>query len=316
MFLAGAGNFAHMHFDGDFRDVLMYQAVGTKRYVVIHPRETRKLDPLVDAGIERTSSVFLQNFSEADKTAFLRYTNAWDCVLQPGETLLMPMMAWHYVEYLEPAMSISFRLGRNRYCRFLAEQMPLRSIFLQAISQRFTDETALGPDDLAVFSELEGACRRPYPSETARRRVVDRICFDVWQRITTHDERNPYTVRDLRRIEDIQAKPASAPAASDPWTDLDVPKLADGVRILTEKNVLVFVRGGILEAEFTIKTNTAWVAKLLSALDNRSTVAALRDKLLVEAAALSSVLSQFQQRGWIEKARVLTKSPSNLLPGQ
>jgi L-ascorbate metabolism protein UlaG (beta-lactamase superfamily) len=215
MFFAGTGNFAHMHFDGDFRDVLMYQAVGTKRYVVIHPRETRKLDPFVDAGIERTSSVFLQNFSEADKAAFLRYTNAWDCVLQPGETLLMPMMAWHYVEYLEPAMSISFRLGRNRYCRFFAEQMPLRSIFLQAISQRFIDEAALGPDDLAVFSELEDACRRPYPSATARRLEIDRLCLDIWQRITARDERNPYTVRDLRRIQGIQARSASAPAASD-----------------------------------------------------------------------------------------------------
>ena len=95
---------------------------------------------------------------------------------------------------------------------------------------------------------MEGACRRPYPTEKARRREVDRICFDVWQRFTTLDEQKPYTVRDLRRIEDIQAKPASAPAVSDPWTDLDVPKLADGVRILTEKDVLVFVRGGILEA--------------------------------------------------------------------
>ena len=76
-------------------------------------------------------------------------------------------------------------------------------------------EAKKGGADLAVFSELEDACRRPYPSATARRLEIDRLCLDIWQRITARDERNPYTVRDLRRIQGIQARSASAPAASD-----------------------------------------------------------------------------------------------------
>jgi len=97
MFVAGAGNFAHMHYDGDQRNVLMYQVFGVKRYAIIDPREAWKLDQLVDPRIQRTSALFLQNLSEADRAQFFRYVNAHDCLLYPGETLFMPMMAWHYV---------------------------------------------------------------------------------------------------------------------------------------------------------------------------------------------------------------------------
>jgi lysine-specific demethylase 8 len=299
MFFAGKGNSAHLHFDGDLRDVIMYQALGTKRYVIIDPRETRKLDPFVDAGIERTSSVFLENFSESDKTAFLRYTNAWDCVLSPGEALLMPMMAWHYVEYLEPSMSVSFRLGRNRYCRFLAEQMPMRSIFLQALAVRFADETALAAEDLAIFEEIESACRQPYPSEAARRRHLDRLCLEIWERTAPADQRLPYTVRDMRRIDGIRAVSPEPPAAPGPWEEHDVPALAPAVRVLSGKDTVVFARGSALEAEFPLNPQTAWVAKMLSALGGGRTIAALQAELAVDGAALTSVLGQFQQRGWV-----------------
>jgi lysine-specific demethylase 8 len=308
MFFAGKGNSAHLHFDGDFRDVVMYQALGTKRYVIIDPRETRKLDPFADADIERTSSVFLENFSEPDKAAFLRYTNAWDCVLGPGETLLMPMMAWHYVEYLEPAMSISFRLGRNRYCRFLAEQMPMRSIFLQALAVRFADETALAAEDLAIFDELEAACRQSYPGEAARRRQLDRLCLDIWERTVPADQRVPYTVRDRRRIDGIRAVPPQPPVTPGRWEEDDVPELVAAVRVLSGKDTVVLARGSALEAEFPLNPQTAWVARMLSALGNGTTIAALQAELAVDGAALTSVLGQFQQRGWVGRAARRTTS--------
>jgi hypothetical protein len=70
----------------------------------------------------------------------------------------------------------------------------------------------------------------------------------------------------------------------------------------------VFARGSALEAEFPLNPQTAWVAKMLSALGSGRTIAALQAELAVDGGALTSVLGQFQQRGWVGRAQPATTS--------
>ncbi len=132
-FVGNAGNFAHMHFDCDFRHVLFHQIFGVKRFILVEPRESEKLSP-----IGNLAWWSIEKFSQEDKGRFAAFTSAYDCLLYPGETLFMPACIWHYVEYLTSCMSCNFRFGRNRYTRALAGLFhPSR--YLQNIAWRMSN---------------------------------------------------------------------------------------------------------------------------------------------------------------------------------
>jgi len=205
VFLAGAGNTTHLHYDFDLRHVLMYQVFGRKRYVVIDMAESRKLAPGSRAGLRRTSALFLEHFSDADLAAFLRYTDAWSCVLEPGEMLLIPATCWHYVEYVDTALSVNFRLGRNRYLRALAEILPESSVELQSLAALFRDEDAVGPDRLDAFAALQAADERWYPDAATRLAALDALCVELCARLRLPVAGAAYHVADIERQEKVLA---------------------------------------------------------------------------------------------------------------
>ena len=212
MFLAGPGNSTHLHYDVDLRHLLMYQVFGHKRYVVIDQSESRKLAPGSRPDVRRTSALFLEHFSGSDLLGFLRYTNAWDCVLGPGDALLIPATCWHYVEYLDTALSVNFRFGRNRYTRTLAEVLPESSVEMQALAGLFRDEDAVGPDEQAAFDALVAAEDRWYPSSEARLAALDALCVELCARLGLPVAGAPYHVADIERRRRLSAK-ARPPAA-------------------------------------------------------------------------------------------------------
>ena len=309
MFVAAPGNFAHLHYDDDERHTLMYQAFGRKRYCIIDPRETGKLAPLAEPGFQRTSSVFLQHFSDADKLAFLRYTNAWDCILEPGETLLMPMMAWHYIEYLDASLSVSYRLGRNRYNRFLAENVPIPSVYLQRVAVAFADEAAVDEGRRAAFDRLVAASARTYPSAAARARALDRCCMEFCDELDPGAAERFYTILDRRRREQILQEPArAAPPASNgaapDWRDGDGVALADGVLLaapLDDARSVLLARDGRMELKLSV-AGKPWLLALLRALQAQrapATVAELAARCDVDPALLRGALTQLYERGWV-----------------
>ncbi|MEH2027038.1 cupin-like domain-containing protein [Nostoc sp.] len=199
MFIAASNNYAHLHYDADQRNVLLFQIFGTKRFVLIHPHQTQKLDAIDQANLCRTSGIFLENMSEAEKTDFLRYTNAFDAVLYPGETIFMPMMIWHYIEYLEPAMSIAYRLGRNSYNRRLANLFPAPSVDVQFLSLLLQDETKAQSHHLEWLEKLEAASHSLSGSESDRRDTLNYLSLRIrGQYLGLEPIKN---IRELRRRE-------------------------------------------------------------------------------------------------------------------
>jgi hypothetical protein len=317
MFVANPKNYAHLHYDRDQRDVLMYQVFGVKRYVLIHPRETRKLVPFIDSNIQRTSSIFLENFSERDKETFLRFANAYDCLLFPGETLLMPMMAWHYVEYMQTSMSINFRLGRNKYNKFLAESLPTSSVFVQGIAIKLMDENEAQCKYEDMFARLVDACAIAYQSERHRKRCVDRLCMEIYDELYP-ELRLPYTMADVRQRkvttsqthtrEDPGTEVGESAVEPEPvWLDSDQPELAIGVTILSSISPtgsakrLYIARNNRLEAELSPDPEAPWFVDFLECLTREKglSVRALAEACNAEPSALRQVLADFQVRRWI-----------------
>ncbi|HEY8544068.1 MAG TPA: cupin-like domain-containing protein [Acidimicrobiales bacterium] len=199
LFVAGAGNTVHLHYDHDLRHVLMHQVFGRKRYVIIDPAESHKLAPGSRPQVRRTSALFLEHFSGPDLLAFLRYVNAWDCVLEPGETLLIPATCWHYVEYVTDALSVNFCLPRNEHLRRLAEIFPESSVELLALASRFRDPSSLGPEERAAYAALLAADERDHPDDASRLAALDALTVRLAERLGLPVAGPGYHLADLAR---------------------------------------------------------------------------------------------------------------------
>lgn len=149
MFIGNAGNKSNLHYDRDYHATLLHQVFGRKRVILISPRESQKLRPMMNF-----SEYLLCNFSPEDKAAFIRYANAHDATLYPGETLLIPAAFWHHVEYVDDSMSFNVKLRRNRYLALLGGGLFHSNHFAQGLVTKFLDGATVAARHAQVFDEL------------------------------------------------------------------------------------------------------------------------------------------------------------------
>ena len=171
IFVANGGNVAHLHFDGDQRQVLLHQVYGSKRVILFQPAAAIHLRTL-DGPFTRPSlaGLNLEDMSVDEKLALVDAADGYHTVLQPGETLYIPMLMWHHLEYLDDAMSLGLRFGRNRYGRFLSLDNFHRDPYIQNVAS-----TLVGPDDvLAGFAPVVEDIKAAYVKPVA----------DVRQKVT------------------------------------------------------------------------------------------------------------------------------------
>ncbi len=179
-FVANRGNFNHLHYDDDQRAVLLYQVFGTKRFSIIPARRLPALDAFVvfDRAIrERVASVpardangriYFETFpDEATKESFLSSVGASDCLVHAGETLLMPALYWHYVEYTDTSLSVTYRLPRNRVNRALAALFPAPSLVVQIVGAELVDEERFRSEHPELHAELTTLLGTLPPSSAA-----------------------------------------------------------------------------------------------------------------------------------------------------
>ena len=155
LFLGNAGNYAHLHFDGDFRQVLFHQVFGSKQIIIFPADAAPKLAPN-----KQWSMMCLEHFTEAEKDAFIKYAGGVQCILNPGETLFFPAGVWHYLEYTTTGMSIATRFGRNKYTKFFGDRCHADSR-LQRIAVRMIDEKKAASQFRAEYRQIEQAYNLP-----------------------------------------------------------------------------------------------------------------------------------------------------------
>src|SRR5262249_6921547 len=184
IFLANAGNVGHLHFDGDQRDVLLHQVYGRKRVVLFPPAAAKDLRTL-DGPYSRPSlaGVYLEDMSLEEKLDWVERAGGYHAVLEPGETVYIPMLMWHHLEYMDDAMSFNYRFGRSRYGRFLSVDNFHRDPYIQNVAAKM-----VGPDDVLrgfepVIDEIAAAYVEP--TTDVRHKVRDmrglfrRLCADI-----------------------------------------------------------------------------------------------------------------------------------------
>lgn len=120
LFIGNAGNVAPIHFDGDCRHVLLHQLFGRKLVVMLPPEAASSLRSVVNF-----STLWLREMDAEERRDLVRRLGGWECVLSPGETVLMPALIWHGVLYLDDGMSVNFRFGRHARHRFVSEHLHL-----------------------------------------------------------------------------------------------------------------------------------------------------------------------------------------------
>lgn len=115
MFAANRGNSSDLHTDWDGRDVLLYEVFGRKRVVLFPPEAAPKLHP-----IDIFATVRLAGLDAAGRAALCAFAGGVEHVLEPGDAVFIPAFWWHHVDYLDAAMSVSFRFGGVRDADALA----------------------------------------------------------------------------------------------------------------------------------------------------------------------------------------------------
>ena len=178
LFIAGRGNVAHLHFDTDHRHVLLHQVFGRKRVVVISPSAAPQLAP-----INATSLLMIEHWPTHVKRRFLSNIKAWDTVLQPGETLYIPPLFWHYVEYPDIAMSFSIRYGRSEVSKFIADRV-FPNWVVQNVSSEYL-KPRLASKRASTFARIRSVVDAQYPHARAKHSAISAVFAALLQEVCT-----------------------------------------------------------------------------------------------------------------------------------
>jgi hypothetical protein len=153
VFLANKNNKAHLHYDGDHRQVLLYQVFGIKRVILFEPKSGINLKPL-DGPYCGASGIFLDRMSEDEKLTFVESAEGFYDTLYPGEAIYIPPLMWHYLEYVNNAMSFNIRFGRNIYGRFMCIDNFHRDYYIQNFAYHLGGQTGLVKQRFKVGVEM------------------------------------------------------------------------------------------------------------------------------------------------------------------
>jgi len=164
-FAGSAGNTSNLHFDADFRAVLLHQVFGEKRLVWVAPEQSPALRPFMNL-----SRVQLAGAGPE----FLASVGAYETVLRPGETAFVPAAHWHHVDYLTDSLSINIRLPRNAFTRALGGRGLHKNWRLGRVAATSPDPTRTTARDRADLRRLDEARHAP-GTPAARLERVERL---------------------------------------------------------------------------------------------------------------------------------------------
>ena len=158
-YMGNPGAFTHLHFDANCEHNFHYQLIGRKRFLLFPEARSKYLAPQ-----QQSSRIFLERVSAAERAHFADYAGGYDCVLEPGDSLYMPPLMWHYVDYEEPGISLSFRFGRSRHNHNLLSAFGgfHHTAEFQHLAAGLIDDDRIAPAYLAGYHEILAAVGARY----------------------------------------------------------------------------------------------------------------------------------------------------------
>ena len=192
-FIGNRGCVSNIHFDKAGTHGFLYQVFGKKRFIVFPHSASLKL-----AAFTQISPWLLQNFSEADRLAFLEFAGGQEVVLDTGDCMYVPSYSWHYADYVEDCMSISLRFRRSNITTTLANAF-FPDMYLQGIASKMSDIERAKHEHADLLEEITAASNRPYPDGKAKVQAMRALSVDVYRRLYPEASKNLYCV-DLEQF--------------------------------------------------------------------------------------------------------------------
>ncbi len=105
MFFGGKGSYTRIHYDLDCAHVFLTQFQNRKRILLFSPEQSDIL------GLLPFTVGCLVDMIEPDETKYpgLKNLVGFEATLQHGETLFIPSLYWHHIEYTDAGYSIALR---------------------------------------------------------------------------------------------------------------------------------------------------------------------------------------------------------------
>jgi hypothetical protein len=175
-YMGNPGAFTHLHFDANCLQNFHYQLIGRKRFLLFPEHRSKYLAPQ-----QQSSRIFLERISSAERTHFADYAGGYDCMLEPGDGLYIPPLMWHYVDYAEPALSLSFRFGRSRHNHELLSAFGGGhfTVEFQHMAAGLLDDDKVAPGYREAYQEILGAVGARYEFSRVQGKLEElcaRIC--------------------------------------------------------------------------------------------------------------------------------------------
>jgi len=109
MFFGGQGSYTKIHYDVDCSHVFLTQFQTRKKIILFSPNQSRNL-----GHIPFTVGCLVDMLHpDEEKFPSIKHLVGWETTLQHGETLFIPSMYWHHIEYIDPGFSVSLRAANS-----------------------------------------------------------------------------------------------------------------------------------------------------------------------------------------------------------
>jgi hypothetical protein len=301
-----------LHYDVEGHPNLHTVLFGRRRVLVAPARAAQKLQPLPHGARPSFSSVMLQSFSEPDRRAFCDFIGGYDVVLEAGETLFLPSLAWHSFEYLEASMSLIVRVGRGEALRALDGVRPLLMTSELHLFQGIADRVAgMASPDGASDAAVVRALRLLHDAADAARaggREESRRLGDVLRethRALCPDEFcAPYFHVDRERGGACDVPRAALPAGPTySWRADDVPTMAPGVelarRLPPASGFVVMESHAVVFALTTDEDDVDTLALVFSLLRGARSIADIAREADADPDAVLEIVSSLAAEGWV-----------------
>ena len=186
LFLANRSNAAQMHFDGDHRHVFLHQIFGRKRAFVVPASSSFKMLTVLNQCWHNIAAM-----SEIEKQKFLDYVDGYEFMLEPGDTLYFPMMAWHHLEYIDTGMSVNFRFGRSAYSTQLYKFMHADK-YVQNVASVLDYDAPKNIDRDAIFERILATLKQFEPNPNVKFRQIRNLMKDIYGEISRSSHFNEH----------------------------------------------------------------------------------------------------------------------------
>lgn len=105
MFFGGQGSSVKMHYDIDCSNVFLTQFQTRKKVTLFSPEQSKYLYHLPFT----VASLVDMKEPDVEKYPALHQVQGWEGIIHHGETLFIPSMYWHFIEYIDGGFSLALR---------------------------------------------------------------------------------------------------------------------------------------------------------------------------------------------------------------